>query len=339
MIAAGLQDKSIRLFDVRNCQEMQSLQDEFLCTSLAFSPRGDIIASGSVGRIIKLWDIRTGDHLATLEGHSYPVLSLSFSPDGDKLVSGSGDTTLKIWDVESLEELGTMKGHTLYVVSCDWDPMDNRIVSGSVDSTIREWDPNTQETLAVHDDHRTAVHVVRFTKDGSKLASGSSDMTIGIWEAGRPMRLQDVLRGHQTEVRCVAFSHDGKYLASGSSDKTIYVWNPETHTVKGESRTVGEVDGIEWIPDSHSFVSSDGSGAVIRWEVTDLEAMLAPFQQLLAEIQADSELVKRDEFVERFESIVSRYDAETLKDKRLFYVQWQCKKALGLLKGKVIRKK
>ena len=91
MIAAGLQDKSIRLFDVRDCQEMQQIHDEFLCTSLAFSPRGDIIASGSVGRIVKLWDIRTGDHLTTLEGHTYPVLSLSFSPDGDKLVSGSGE--------------------------------------------------------------------------------------------------------------------------------------------------------------------------------------------------------------------------------------------------------
>jgi WD40 repeat protein len=81
MIAAAMQDRTIRLFDARNCEEIQKMADGFLCTSLAFSPRGDVIASGGVDRIVKVWDIRTGTLLAKLEGHTYPVLALAFSQD------------------------------------------------------------------------------------------------------------------------------------------------------------------------------------------------------------------------------------------------------------------
>ncbi|MDF1540265.1 MAG: hypothetical protein P1Q69_15330, partial [Candidatus Thorarchaeota archaeon] len=150
MVAAAQQDRTIRLYDAQNCDEMQRMQDDVLCTSIAFSPLGDIIATGSVGRVVKLWDIRHGTPIASLEGHTYPVLGLSFSPDGNRLVSASGDTTLIVWDIDNLKQIHQMKGHSLYVVNCDWDPKDNRIVSSSVDASIIEWDSNSGKPLKRH---------------------------------------------------------------------------------------------------------------------------------------------------------------------------------------------
>ncbi len=338
MIAAALQDKTVRLYDARNCEEMQCIRDDYLTTAIAFSPKGDVVATGNVGRSVKIWDIRTGSCLATLDGHSYPVLSLSFSPDGDRLVSASGDTTLKIWGMDNYQEHMTLKGHTLYVKACEWDPSGNRIISASVDSTIREWDLSSGKTIAVHNDHRTAIHVIRFNRDGSLLASGSSDMTIILWDASSSeLKPVETLFGHQAEVRALSFSSDGKHIASGSSDKELFVWTTDTYSIQGESRTDGEIDGIEWYPTGSAFLSSDGSGAIIKWEVKDMNEMLRPFQELLDDINSDPELTRRDEFVHRFEEIQSQYDDETLRDKRLFYIQWQCKKALGLLKGKTRR--
>jgi WD40 repeat protein len=333
MIAAAIQDRSVRLFDARQCEEMQRIQDEFLCTSIAFSPKGDIVATGSVGRVITLWDIRHGERIGVLDGHTYPVLSLAFSPDGSKLVSGSGDTTLIIWDVERQLKLKQLKGHSLYVVSCDWDPLQNRIVSSSVDSTIKEWDSETGALIADHDTHRTAVHTVRFSRDGKLLASGSSDNTIVIWDAEGPLKELYTLKGHEDEVRAVAFSHDDRFLASGSGDKVLYVWDLATKTIEGESSTNSEIDGLEWYPDELAFVSSDGTGAITRWEVTELAAVLRPFQELLSEIEADPTLSRKEELLEKFEATKAQYDPEVLRDKRLFYVMWQCKRALGLLKG------
>ncbi len=335
MIAAAMQDRTIRLFDVQNGEEIQRFVDSYLCTSIAFSPRGDIVATGGVDRVIKLWDIRTAERLATLEGHTYPILSLSFSPDGDRLVSGSGDTTLMVWDIDNRSQLHRMKGHSLYVVTVQWDPQRDRIVSGGVDGYIGVWNPNTGERVDWIQEHRTAVHAVRFTSDGSVLASGSSDRTILIWDAtGDSLKPQRRLTDHTGEVRSVAFSSDGRYMASGSSDKDLFVWNTDGYVRSGESTTYSEVHGIEWLPDKHAFITADGTGAIIRWDVQVLESVLAPFKNLLAEIEADTSHARHDELVQKFNELVSQHDPEVLQDKRVFYVMWQCKRGLGLLKGK-----
>jgi len=338
MIAAAMQDKSIRLYDVRNCEEMQRLQDNFLCTSIAFSPKGDIIASGGVDRVIKLWDIKSGSLLGTLEGHTYPVLSLAFSPDGDRLVSSSGDTTLIVWDLEKQQSLHQMKGHKLYVVSADWSPVEDLIISGGIDAMIGVWNPSSGECLALLEEHRTAVQTVRFTPDGQNFASGSSDMTINLWntEGGLPTAFK-TLKGHTAEVRALSYSHDGKYIVSGSGQKEIFVWSTDDYEIKGEGITTGEIDGAEFLPDQLAFVSADGSGTIIRWEIQELSAMLEPFEKFLEEIQNDPELTRKAEHIQKFEYIQTQYSDATLRDKRVFYIMWQCKKALGLLKGKVVR--
>ncbi|MFW9912248.1 MAG: WD40 repeat domain-containing protein [Candidatus Thorarchaeota archaeon] len=334
MLAAAMQDRSIRLYDAQSCEEMQRMQDEFLCTSIAFSPQGDIVATGGVDRIVKLWDIRTGELLAKLEGHSYPVLTLAFSPDGKRLVSGSGDTTLRIWDVSSRTEISLLKGHSLYVVTCDWSPDGTRIISGEVDGTIAVWDADSGQLLSRLKDHRTAVQVVKFTRDGRGMASGSSDHSIIIWKTeGDSFKPEQTLLGHEGEVRALSFSWDGKYMASGSSEKELFVWTTNSYTIEGEGRTVTEIDGIEWYPDAAAFLTADGSGAITRWEVKEMEAMLAPFRSLLSEIEDDTERSRQAELVQKLNDLSGRYEGEVLRDKRVFYILWQCKRALGLLKG------
>ena len=69
-------------------------------SSVAYSPDGTKIISGSDDKTIKIWDANTGQCLKSLEGHSDYVNSVAFSPDGTKIISGSTDTTVKIWGEE-----------------------------------------------------------------------------------------------------------------------------------------------------------------------------------------------------------------------------------------------
>jgi WD40 repeat protein len=66
--------------------------------SVAFSPDGAHILSGSNDATIKLWDAATGALIRTFAGHSLTIYSVAFSPDGDQVLSGSADKTIKLWD-------------------------------------------------------------------------------------------------------------------------------------------------------------------------------------------------------------------------------------------------
>lgn len=66
--------------------------------SVAISPDGQTLASGSVDKTIKLWNLKTGDLLRTLTGHEGYVRSVAISPDGQTLASGSRDKTIKLWE-------------------------------------------------------------------------------------------------------------------------------------------------------------------------------------------------------------------------------------------------
>jgi WD40 repeat protein len=160
-----------------------------------------------------------------------------------------------------------------------------------------------------------------------------------MWDASdTPMKVEHILQGHNTEVRALSFSEDGKYLASGSSDKTVYLWDTAKQVIMGEATTIGEIDGIEWYPKTSSFLTSDGTGAIIRWDVTDLAATMAPFEALLNEIKSTLTEETRDGLVQKFEDLCSNYDEETLATKKIFYLVWQCKRELGLLKGTARKK-
>ncbi|MFN6527559.1 serine/threonine-protein kinase [Nostoc sp. ChiSLP03a] len=243
--------------------------------SVAISPDGKTLASGSNDNTIKLWNLATGEQIRTLTGHSDWVISVAFSPDGNTLASGSrGDTTIILWNLATGEQIGTLTGHSNLVISVAISPDGKTLASGSYDNTIKLWNLATGEQIRTLKGHFGAVYSVVFSPDGKTLASGSFDNTIKLWDiaTGEQIRTFPSERyantGHSDWVLSVAFSPDGKTLVSGSKDTTIKLWNlatgKEIRTLTGHSY---EVNSVAISPDGKTLASGNGDSTIKLWNL------------------------------------------------------------------------
>jgi WD40 repeat protein len=101
---------------------------------------GQLLATASEDRTIRLWEVVSGIERTVLRGHEDPVRSCSFSPDGLLLVSGSWDRTIRLWEVASGRLRAVLRGHEDCVNSCIFSTDGQQIISASYDNTLRVWD-------------------------------------------------------------------------------------------------------------------------------------------------------------------------------------------------------
>ena len=137
-IAFGTFD-SLLILDAESGTLVQSAPIPTHVGDLAFSPDGDLLATGSDDNVIRLWDTSDYELLATLEGHTGYVNGVAFTPDAALIVSGSHDRQVGVWDVESGRLLKMLEGHGSPVMRIAVDPLGTLIASVSWDGTVRLW--------------------------------------------------------------------------------------------------------------------------------------------------------------------------------------------------------
>ncbi|MBW4595274.1 MAG: PD40 domain-containing protein [Brasilonema angustatum HA4187-MV1] len=231
--------------------------------SIAWSPNGKMLASGSYDGTIKLWN-QDGKELKTLN-HGSAVLSVGFSPDGKMLASAGGDGTIKLWRTVDGKELKTLTGHGDVVRSVNFSPNGKMLASGSDDGTIQLWNFESKELRTLK--HSSAVLCVSFSPDGKMLASAGGDGTIKLWSTVDGKELK-TLTGHTNEVESVSFSPDGKMLASGSADKTVKLWRTaDGKELKTFTQHSDSVRSVVWSPDGKMLTSASIDKTVILWSL------------------------------------------------------------------------
>ncbi|MBW4563559.1 MAG: NACHT domain-containing protein [Mojavia pulchra JT2-VF2] len=270
LIALGDTKSKIRLRDGNGHQLLTLEGHTNWIRSVAFSPDGEILVSGSDDKTLMLWNTKTGQCLKTLTGHKERVWSVAFSPDGKTVASSSEDKTVRLWNIHTGECWNVLDKHTHWVRGVAFSPDGKILASGSSDTKVILWDAHTGNYLKTLEGQHTArVRTVAFSSDGKILASGSDDHTIRLWdiESGRYLY---TLLGHTERVRSLAFSPElnSRILASASEDHKVILWDTDTgkrhrtlseHTEKVWSVTFTDTEG-------KTLISSSDDKTVKLWD-------------------------------------------------------------------------
>jgi RNA polymerase sigma factor (sigma-70 family) len=144
----GTPTGEVKLWDLTTGREKASLKGSgrpVWC--VAFSPEGNVLASGGEDGVIHLWDVAKDTEIAALEGHQSRIYALAFSPDGATLASGGGNLSnhpspgeLRLWDVARGKQAAALKEHEVTVTAVAFNHDGTRLASGSHDGRVIVWE-------------------------------------------------------------------------------------------------------------------------------------------------------------------------------------------------------
>jgi WD40 repeat protein len=241
--------------------------------SIAFSPDGKRIVSGSADQTAKVWEAASGNELLTLPGHTALIESVAYSPDGQRIATGSRDQTARVWDASTGKYLFSLTGHSNGVKSVAFSSDGQRIVTGSADQTAKVWEAATGKYLFTLTGHSAGINSVAFSPSGQRIVTGSDDKTAKVWDAVS-RKVLFTFEVHTAAVQFVAFSPDGQRIATASLDGTAKVFEAaggrELATLKGHGRFVFSV---AFSPDGRRIVTGSRDQMAKIWEAVSGEVL------------------------------------------------------------------
>jgi WD40 repeat protein/serine/threonine protein kinase len=138
--------------------------------TVAFTPDGKAVATGSWDGSVKVWEVSTGRLVRTFTGTGI-IAWLAFSDDGTRLATASWDRYVKIWDTATGKGLRTLLGHEHRVLGVAFSPDGKHLASASQDNTARVWGVATGKEVAVLHGHIGYVLCVAYSPDGKRLVT------------------------------------------------------------------------------------------------------------------------------------------------------------------------
>ncbi len=308
------QDNASRLVGLENVPIASRLSvSSTPLDSIAFSPTGHLLVTGSGDGTVQLWDMADPMRPAAvgppLTGRATTVKSVKVSPDGKTLAAGSTNGTVSLWNIAdphhatSLGPALTLADNLVNTLAFSPDSRTLAVGGTSRDNqagAIGLWNlsnPDHPTPLgSLPAQPHGSVLTVAFSPDGRALAEGRDDRSVRVWslgDPGRPSLPSRPVSAFGTAADTLAFSPDGHTLATGGlDDGAIRLWDmstlaPSGPKLFGKPLVDRPTDSMGFSADGHTLAVTHDDGSITMWNVTEPDGPSLVGQPLAGGTRAD----------------------------------------------------
>ncbi len=265
-------DRTIRVWDYKTGKELRRLAlatpypmtdepvsegwepDQWI--SLAVSPGGSRVATGSLGGLAVVWDFARGKEIRRLAVGAR-VAAIGFSPDGEQVLTATREGRLALWDAAAGEKTADWPAHGAPIRAAAFLPGGKRAVSAGYDKQARVWDVATREELFRCEGHASWVEALAVSRGGKWFLTGSDG--VRKWDAATGKLLAHMTAPGMGGVTGLALSPDESRAVAASYDGAVRVFGMQTGDLLQQfDDQAGWLWGVAFAPDGLSVVTTSG---------------------------------------------------------------------------------
>jgi WD40 repeat protein/serine/threonine protein kinase len=300
-LAIGQTDGRVRILRVSSGEELMAIQaHDARVTALAFSPQGDMLATGgneglSRDTSVRLWNTVTGALVSTLQGHKAFVRGIKFLPDGKTLATASGDNTIGLWSLADAGQTRFLTGHQDEVWVLDVTADGQTLVSGGQDGRVKLWSTGPTSPVGsyrVQEAIKTAFDSKAvFSPDGKRIGLVDGDGYVVLLDSNSLQKSEQITPlGHQNHR--LLFSPDGNQLVVTDQMGAIRVWDLEERQLVGDFVGHGtSANPVTILPKAGILVTQAaipfGDSALLEWKQWDMASWRSASRNITTPIVAE----------------------------------------------------
>jgi WD40 repeat protein len=231
---------------------------------VAFSARGEILASSSQDMNIRLWDVRSAQEVHIFQMNSVDMADIDISTDGNMLASGEA-----IWDLGSMQEIHVLERGSPLPAFAAFSPDGSVLALGLFGQQIALWDVRNGRPVYTFDkQEENRTKRIEFSPDGALLAAGVNDGTVRLLDIASGKVVNVFRYSGETDIHDLAFSPDGSYLATGGRLPAVILWDVASGEVVRTFRLSDNLMSMDFSPDGTILASAGGyEHKVLLWDV------------------------------------------------------------------------